>query len=205
MNPAYFLNDLTFSEFHMHHRLQSLCLHATFAEYRQMQDLIPTAFSVSYNLDGLDVDESEGSFGDYIVRYKKFISGLSFSLDFRKEMKKEFSSIETNDDVKLYFLKNAIELSPQKIFERGEGDGVSFAILATTYMRHLGLPTRLRYMNNDLFVETYTDVGPLELTWRQWIPHKGNMFVKPFQEQENAENYEDVMWYILNEPLLKNL
>ncbi|MFH1455741.1 MAG: hypothetical protein ABIF40_02220 [archaeon] len=204
MNPAYFLNDLTFSEFHMYKQMQNKCLHATFVEYKNLKDYAPNAFSLEYNLNGLDIDESEGSFADHLIRYTKLISKLKFSLDFRDEMKEFSQNIENENDAKLYFIKSAIELSPQKTFERG-GEGNSFAILATTYMRHFGFPTRLRFMNDNLFVETYTGIGPLELTWRQWFPHKGNMFVKPFQEQEDAENYEKVMWYILNEPLLRNL
>ncbi|MFH1455739.1 MAG: hypothetical protein ABIF40_02210 [archaeon] len=110
---------------------------------------------------------------DFLGVYKQLIQGLEYD-EFANAELVPYMKPETANDFYLYFHKLCEVLQPARTFERGSGDVLSFAILATSFMRSVNRPTRLAQVYNGMAVETSMGPETKDWFWLTWDQMSGD-------------------------------
>ncbi len=149
------------------------------------------AFTRRYSVKGLmKLEEAEGFLGQK-RRFFQQLNGLTLNDAWLDNIKNQFKDIE-NEQAYLHFLSTlAEEYSPEKSFERGLVDYMALNILAVTYMRELGYPTRFALKNNFPLLETSTNPFKEPVQIKFWQPHNSHHNESEiFRGQESDFNME---------------
>ncbi len=145
--------------------------------YRFNSDVTERLYKFPSSLTFDKIKAKENPFEEYGRLMLSFEKSGEYRKQLTDQLKHIIDSGPTFEKYELFYQNHAASISPERTLARNHGDGICFGIMAVTFMRELGFPTRFSsmYEKDCLHVETLMTIKDYP-EWIRWENKEGKVF-----------------------------